>query len=290
MKRILFLVLNLISLVALAQQSDTLYSYTNIGGKEVKKEKAVNVYKVFRRDSTSWVKTTSDHNLIMLKKETFKDSTLSVLNGSYTEYASGKVKLKGYYIKGNKTGAWVSYDTAGRATESEVYSMGKLNGPYTSYWPAGNTKEEGRYENGKRAGNWKFYYKDGSIASDETYNDSYNLVDSSYFDPNHNPTSKIKIINPPMFPGGMPAFYQFLGRSIRYPTEAVKNQISGTVYCSFVVDTAGKLQEIKVISSPHYSLSDEAMRILRYSPKWIPASVLGDPVRVRYNVAINFKL
>jgi len=290
MKRILLLVLSVISLSAFAQQSDTLYSYTNIGGKEVKKEKAINVYKIFRRDSTSWVKTTSDHNLILLKKETYSDPELKVLNGSYVEYSGGKLKLKGYYIKGNKAGAWISYDTAGRALESEVYILNKLNGQYISYWPDGKTKEEGIYENGKRTGNWKLYYKDGSIASDEKYDANYNLIDSSYYDPAHNPTSKVKIINVPMFPGGMAAFYQYLGRNIKYPTEAFKNRIMGTVLCSFVVDTLGKLQDIKIISSPDDSLSEEAKRVLRYSPKWIPAALLGEPVSVRYNVNINFRL
>lgn len=290
MKIILFSFFSLITLSASAQQSDTLYSYTNIGGKEVKKEKAINIYKIFRRDSTSWVKTTSDHNLILLKKETYSDPELKILNGSYVEYSGGRPKLKGYYLKGNKTGAWISYDTAGRAVESEVYLLNKLNGQYISYWPDGKTKEEGYYENGKRVGNWKFFYKDGSIASDEKYDGNSNLIDSSYYDPAHNPTSKIKIINVPMFPGGMAAFYQYLGRAVKYPTEAFKNKISGTVFCSFVVDTLGKLQDIKVISSPDDSLSEEAKRVLRYSPKWIPAAILGEPVKVRYSVNINFRL
>jgi len=290
MKIILFSFFSLITLSAFAQQSDTLYSYTNIGGKEVKKEKAINIYKIFRRDSTSWVKTTSDHNLILLKKETYSDPELKILNGPYVEYSGGKTKLKGYYTKGNKTGAWISYDTAGSAVESEVYLLNKLNGQYISYWPDGKTKEEGTYENGKRVGSWKFFYKDGNIASDEKYDENSILIDSSYYDPAHNPTSKIKIINPPTFPGGMAAFYQYLGRSVKYPPEAVKNKISGTVFCSFVVDTLGKLQDIKVISSPDDGLSEEAKRVLRYSPKWIPAAILGEPVKVKYNVNINFRL
>ena len=121
MKTLMLCALILISMSVFAQQSDTLYSYTNIGGKEVKKEKAINVYKVYKLDSAIWVRTTSNHNLILLKRETFSDEKLTILNGSYVEYENGKVKLKGSYIDGKKTGTWIVYGKDGQVEQSIKY-------------------------------------------------------------------------------------------------------------------------------------------------------------------------
>ncbi|WP_421945397.1 hypothetical protein [Pedobacter sp.] len=121
MKTLLLCALSLISLSVFAQQSDTLYSYSHIGGKEIKKEKAVNIYKIYKLDSAIWVRTTSNHNLIPLKRETFSDEKLTILNGSYVEYEEGKVKLKGSYNNGKKTGTWIVYDKDGKVEQSIVF-------------------------------------------------------------------------------------------------------------------------------------------------------------------------
>lgn len=122
MKTLMLCALILISMSVFAQQSDTLYSYTNIGGKEVKKEKAINVYKVYKLDSAIWVRTTSNHNLIPLKRETFSDEKLTILNGSYVEYEDGKVKLKGSFSNGKKIATWIVYDKDGKVEQSIIYT------------------------------------------------------------------------------------------------------------------------------------------------------------------------
>lgn len=117
----MFCALILISLTGFAQQSDTLYSYINIGGKEVKREKALSVYKIYKLDSAVWVRTTSNHNLVPLKRETFSDEKLTILNGSYVEYENGKVKLKGSYINGKETSTWTVYGKDGQVEQSIKY-------------------------------------------------------------------------------------------------------------------------------------------------------------------------
>lgn len=117
----MFCALILISLTGFTQQSDTLYSYINIGGKEVKREKALSVYKIYKLDSAVWVRTTSNHNLVPLKRETFSDEKLTILNGSYVEYENGKVKLKGSYINGKKTSTWTVYGKDGQVEQSIKY-------------------------------------------------------------------------------------------------------------------------------------------------------------------------
>ena len=61
---------------------------------------------------------------------------------------------------------------------------------------------------------------------------------------------------PPIFPGGMDKFYQYLSKSLRYPPMAAESNIQGKVFVSFVVDKNGMLTDIKVVrSSQIYLLS-----------------------------------
>lgn len=95
---------------------------------------------------------------------------------------------------------------------------------------------------------------------------------------------------PPTFPGGMPKFYQYLARNVKYPAAAVKNNVQGKVFLSYIVEKDGKLTEIKVIKGVSPELDKEAVRVMQNSPKWIPGKVKGAPVRVKYSIPISFKL
>ncbi len=88
----------------------------------------------------------------------------------------------------------------------------------------------------------------------------------------------------------MQAFYQFLGKQIKYPSNAIKNNTQGTVRLEFTVTKEGKLEDVKVKDSPDEELSSEALRVFRYSADWLPAKELGEPVRIRYVIPIKFSL
>ncbi|GAB2692618.1 energy transducer TonB [Mucilaginibacter koreensis] len=86
--------------------------------------------------------------------------------------------------------------------------------------------------------------------------------------------------------GGMAAWSKFLQRNIRYPdTEA-----QGKVYLSFVVERDGKISNISLTKGVDRLLDEEALRVLKIAPAWKPGLQAGQPVRVRYNLPINFQL
>jgi TonB family protein len=58
----------------------------------------------------------------------------------------------------------------------------------------------------------------------------------------------------------------------------------------FTVDTSGTVGDIKVISSPHEWLSEEALRLMQISPKWEPAIQYNKPVKGKMRQPINFRL
>ncbi|PWS28232.1 energy transducer TonB [Pedobacter yonginense] len=100
----------------------------------------------------------------------------------------------------------------------------------------------------------------------------------------------VKIEKQPQFPGGMQAFYQYLGQHIKYPKEAAKNKIQGKVFLTFIVEKDGALTHVEVTRGVSPEIDAEALRVISSSPKWNPGMQDGLPVRVKYNINVNFNL
>ena len=88
----------------------------------------------------------------------------------------------------------------------------------------------------------------------------------------------------PDFPGGMQAFYTFVGQNFRAP-EA--EGVQGRVYIQFVVEADGSLTNIKSLRDIGHGTGEEAIRVLKLSPKWIPGEQDGEKVRVQYSLPIS---
>ena len=100
----------------------------------------------------------------------------------------------------------------------------------------------------------------------------------------------VSVEKQPEFPGGLKAFYQYLNDNIKYPKEAAKNKIQGRVFLSFVVEKNGALTNIKIMRGVSADINEEAIRVLSGSPRWTPGIQFGVPVRVKYNINVNFAL
>lgn len=94
----------------------------------------------------------------------------------------------------------------------------------------------------------------------------------------------------PSFPGGISGLRTYLNQNIRYPAEAQENCVQGRVVVSFVVEKDGHISDVTVLRSVDPSLDKEAIRVVRNMPRWTPGKQGGEPVRVRYNVPVSFRL
>lgn len=95
---------------------------------------------------------------------------------------------------------------------------------------------------------------------------------------------------PPSFPGGQAALMSYLSKSVKYPEEALKNNVQGRVIVGFIVEKDGSVSNAKIIRSVDSALDKEAIRIVMSMPKWTPGRQNGRNVRTKYNVPVNFKL
>ncbi|WP_270653585.1 M56 family metallopeptidase [Phocaeicola plebeius] len=94
----------------------------------------------------------------------------------------------------------------------------------------------------------------------------------------------------PEFPGGMKELLKFLQNNLKYPENAMKNNVQGRVIVQFVVEKDGTLTEFKVARSVDPDLDAEALRVLQIMPKWKPGMQRGKIVRVKFTVPVSFKL
>ena len=94
----------------------------------------------------------------------------------------------------------------------------------------------------------------------------------------------------PSFPGGISGLRTYLNQNTRYPAVAQENCVQGRVVVSFVVEKDGHISDVTVLRSVDPSLDKEAIRVVRNMPRWTPGKQEGEPVRVRYNVPVSFRL
>ena len=90
--------------------------------------------------------------------------------------------------------------------------------------------------------------------------------------------------------GGMKDFYDFIKKNLVYPDEAKKLGIEGKVFLTFIVQEDGSLTDIKVMRGVGSGCDEEAIRILKLSPNWIPGKQRGRVVKQKMTFPIMFKL
>jgi|GEM_PF-506921 TonB family protein len=94
----------------------------------------------------------------------------------------------------------------------------------------------------------------------------------------------------PMFPGGDEKLLNYLAQNIHYPAIAKKAAIQGRVLVNFTVTKSGKVKDVTVLKGIGGGCDEEAMRVVKSFPKWIPGKLKGVPVDVSFTLPIIFKL
>jgi periplasmic protein TonB len=93
------------------------------------------------------------------------------------------------------------------------------------------------------------------------------------------------------FPGGAAAWLRYLNKNLRYPDDAVNNEIQGTVVVQFIVDKEGNVSDVQAIAGPdNGGLREEAVRVIKKSGRWTPAVQNGRQVKSYKKQPIVFKL
>ena len=131
-----------------------------------------------------------------------------------------------------------------------------------------------------------FYQDLGEVEIPEYVNDEEVYAVCEYDDPPVQFAHK-----QPEFPGGPEALQKFLRSETQYPQVAKDAHAQGTVIVQFVVERDGCVSNIKILSPVFPALDQEAIRVCKSMPKWIPGENNdGKKVRVYYRMPLQFSL
>ncbi|MDY4538844.1 MAG: energy transducer TonB [Prevotella sp.] len=92
----------------------------------------------------------------------------------------------------------------------------------------------------------------------------------------------------PSFPGGISALMKFLEKNIHYPDN--KASVSGRVIVRFQINEDGSIDKVRIAKSLFPEFDEEAIRVVKAMPRWIPGKLMGERVKVSYTLPITFRI
>ena len=93
----------------------------------------------------------------------------------------------------------------------------------------------------------------------------------------------------PEFPNGDDALVKWIHENIRYPAVAKDGGLKGRVVVQFVVTKDGSVGKVKVVRSGGPAFDEEAVRVVKSLPKFIPGKKNGEAVDVWWTLPVIFK-
>lgn len=227
----------------------------------------------------------SEEGEIIFKLDYFKDTPISLDIESADSNYSGQLKDGNGVLESIKSNTDKKQILLVRNVKDSL-----LHGQIIGYNYSGTRIFEGQYQNGNMIGKWNFYNSAGALDHSKQYESSQELKVDSTEDLTLNHNERFIIIEDmPKFEGNDQKLFQnFISRVVRYPDSCITNGIKGKVYVSFIINTEGKIADIKIDKSVHPLLDQESLNVIKSSPLWTPGFRSKIPVTTSFTVPINF--
>ena len=245
----------------------------------------------------------------------YSDSLYKVRNGNFTFYhVNGVLQSTGKYIQNKKEGLWISFHNNGYMKDSTVYSGGNqigkslswysngylqdsisLNvdrsGKHVSWFDNGVPNSVGRYSSDmKKDGKWKYFHKNGIVSSIEIY-DKSKLVNKQYFnDKGELMNDTTNTDRQAQFNGGIEAWNKYISNRIYFPSGyKIINGDVATVVVKFTVNENGEIENVFTSTSFEKIFDEIAEKVIKKSPKWIPAIQHNRNIKQTFTQPVNFQ-
>ncbi len=211
----------------------------------------------------------------------FTDSTLLVNQGSFQSfYINGTKESERNYENNTLEGPWKKWDSTGHLTDSLTYSEGKITDSSKFYYFKNGTLSSFNITDFK---NDKFLEKG--------YNDSEEITSEIFFTGQKgvrkdykNGTITIDSLftreeKEATFRGGLSAWSRYISGRLSSNIDKFSESDYGTCIVRFVIDTDGKVSDVKATTMKGSKLAEVAVNAIAHGPKWIPAMQYGKLVK-----------
>ena len=260
-----------------------------------KKSDAVVTGKGFKDNGLFKLDFFSNQNGNLLMSIHYTDSTLNTLQGFFQSYHLNAVLEKeGNYENGQMQGLWQQWNDKGLKTDSMIYEKDyKIRyAVFTHYNKDSVLTSYSFTDSLKNTFIEKTFYNKGMISSEVNFYGQKGLY--KRYDSTGVITASDSVFtreeSEAEFPGGPAGWANFLKRNLNgdVPTDHGAPYGMYTVVVRFIVNKDGTLSDIKTETNPGYGIEKEAIRIIKISPKWIPAKQFGRFVNAYRRQPINF--
>jgi periplasmic protein TonB len=216
--------------------------YVDKSGRPAEKKKAAAMIVSTRVNDTCWEKNYYKKFGPCFLSVRYKDANASIQHGRYVKFGrDGCADSLGYYANGKKEGLWTVPGDNCRTLYALQYKDDKLISVTDS-------TQLGIERNRRR---------DSALRL--------------------NPADTAEIESE--FPGGPRGWQVYLNKNLRYPQEAIDDEVMGEVNVAFIVKADGSVEDPFIWKSADYYLDKESLRIIIKSQQWVPAQQFGKKVK-----------
>jgi TonB family protein len=221
---------------------------------------------------------------------TYKSIRPDNRDGNFTYYfENGNIQIECIYDDNVLDGPFNEWYESGQQKVSQAFMDGELDGAYTSWREDGTYMLQATYSEGERNGYFISYYENGQKVRNDLYENDI-LIDGKCFTPEGDPTEYFPYVKMPDFQGGRSGLLKFIRNELKYPSDARRRGYEGSVIVLFTVDKEGNVQDAQIINGDIRSFNQEALRVARAMPKWIPGELDGVPSPMQVTIPIEFTI
>ncbi|MGE5109047.1 MAG: energy transducer TonB, partial [Sphingobacteriales bacterium] len=207
-------------------------------------------------------------------------------------HENGMMSDSANYANGHRKGISLGWDEEGTQVDSSNFD-GNGNGVMVKWYENGTVYFAGRITNDTtRINRWTYYHHNGKLMASEDYVNGRVIHCSCSDEIGNQLDSSLCIEEEAHFPGADKGWANFLERNLN-PDVPVRNRApEGTyrVILQFVVDKEGHVTDIKPLTKFGFGMEEEVIRLLKKSPRWVPAIQFGRNVRAYRKQPVTFSM
>jgi TonB family protein len=215
-------------------------------------------------------------------------------------------ECSGYIPNPVYNGKKTLYYKNGNVQSTSQWVDNKPTGPTLTFYDNGNPKGESEFtEDGER---YKFFLskdgtdqlrngsaivpttEEGSTVASFHEIDNYKVIAQFFVDQQQDTIYGLSEKQAD-YKTGLSGLAKDLQHNIRYPAQARRSGIQGTVFVAFTVNKRGRATNIYVVKGVSAECDDESLRVVELlAGNWIPATHHGKPVATRFVLPVKYKL
>lgn len=205
-------------------------------------------------------------------------------------YPNGKKQIMCTYSDNQLEGKYMEWFDNGQPKTEKYYKHNLLNGTEKAWSKEGELLKKAGYKDGMKNGYFYTYYNNGQpVRKDRYKNDKF--IDGKCFTREGKDTTYFAYFVMPKFQGeGLGAFKNFVLEQLQYPDTAMNKLEEGRVFINFTINKLGQVVKAHIVKADKDYFNEEALRVIKSSPKWLPGKKDGKLVDVNITVPIRFAI